>query len=61
MGEATSPKKPKKSSTLESLLGAVYLPTVKENEQETPAKRAQDEIRRYRAEKPAGLNENPLT
>ena len=61
MGEATSPKKPKKSSTLESLLGAVSLPTVKENGQKTPAMRAEDEIKRYRAEKPAGLNENPLT
>ena len=60
MGEATSPKKPrkpKKSSTLESLLGAVYSPTVKENGQKTPAKSAEDEIRRYRAETPAGLNE----
>lgn len=58
MGEATSPKRPMKSSTLASLLGAVYLPTVKENGQKTPAKRAEeDEIRRYRAEKPAGLNE----
>ncbi|KAF0039287.1 hypothetical protein F2P81_007522 [Scophthalmus maximus] len=61
MGEATSPKKPKKSSTLESLLGAVYSPTVKEHGQKNPAMRAEDEIRRYRAENPAGLNENPLT
>ncbi|KAM8766865.1 E3 SUMO-protein ligase ZBED1-like [Acanthopagrus schlegelii] len=61
MGEATSPKKPKKSSTLESLLGAVYLPTAKENGHKTPAMKAGDEIRRYRAEQPAGLNENPLT
>lgn len=29
MGEATLPKKPKKSSTLESVIGAVYSPTVK--------------------------------
>lgn len=61
MGEATLPKKLKKSSTLESLLGAVYSPTVEENGQKTTATRAEDEIRRYRAEKPAGLNENPLT
>ncbi|KAM8728456.1 E3 SUMO-protein ligase ZBED1-like [Acanthopagrus schlegelii] len=52
MGEATSPKKPKKSSTLESLLGAVYLPTAKENGHKTPAMKAGDEIRRYRAEQP---------
>ena len=30
-------------------------------EPKTPAKRAEDQIRRYRTEKPAGLNENPLT
>ncbi|MED6285275.1 hypothetical protein CHARACLAT_027669 [Characodon lateralis] len=60
MGEATLLKKPKKSSTLESLLGTVYSPIVKNHRQKTPAMRAEDEIRRYRAENPAGLNENPL-
>ncbi|XP_034020294.1 zinc finger BED domain-containing protein 1-like isoform X2 [Thalassophryne amazonica] len=60
IGRATSPKKLKKSSTLESLLGAVYSLTVQEHEEKTPATRAEDEVRRYRMEKPAGLNDNPL-
>ncbi|XP_035981398.1 zinc finger BED domain-containing protein 1-like [Fundulus heteroclitus] len=58
--EDTLPKKPKKSSTLESLLGTVYSTTVKDQGLKTPAIRAEDEVRRYKAENPAGLNENPL-
>ena len=60
MGKRLRPRS-SRSSTLESILGAVYSPTVKEHGQKTPAMRAEDEIRRYRAENPAGLNENPLT
>lgn len=57
--EPPSPKKSKESSALESLLGEAYRPREGEA-QKTPAEKAKDEIRRYRAARAAGLQENPL-
>ncbi len=59
--EPPSPKKSKESSALESLLEEDYRP---KNEgggpQQTRAEKAEDEIKRYRAARPAGLQDNPL-
>ncbi|CAJ1050750.1 E3 SUMO-protein ligase ZBED1-like [Xyrichtys novacula] len=55
------PKKSKESSTSESLLGEDYRPKIKGGgPQQTRAEKAEDKIKRYRAVRPAGLQDNPL-
>ncbi|XP_054592246.2 E3 SUMO-protein ligase ZBED1-like [Nothobranchius furzeri] len=52
---------PKQSSALESLLGEAYIPREERGHaKKTLAEVAEDEIKRYRARRPAGLQDNPL-
>uniref|UniRef100_A0A1A8GJZ9 HAT C-terminal dimerisation domain-containing protein n=1 Tax=Nothobranchius korthausae TaxID=1143690 RepID=A0A1A8GJZ9_9TELE len=52
---------PKQSSALESLLGEAYRPREERGHaKKTCAEVAEDEIKRYRARRPAGLQDNPL-
>ncbi|KAK9961837.1 hypothetical protein ABG768_007237 [Culter alburnus] len=55
-----APKQFKQSSALESLLGEAYRPQQEVGPQKTKAAEAEDEIKRYRAGRPAGLQDNPL-
>lgn len=55
-----APKQFKQSSALESLLGEAYRPQQEVGPQKTKAAEAEDEIKRYRARRPAGLQDNPL-
>lgn len=55
-----TPKQFKQSSALESLLGEAYRPQQEVGPQKTKAAEAEDEIKRYRARRPAGLQDNPL-
>ncbi|XP_056116473.1 E3 SUMO-protein ligase ZBED1-like [Rhinichthys klamathensis goyatoka] len=54
------PPAPKQSSALESLLGEAYRPQQEVGPQKTKAAEAEDEIKRYKARRPAGLQDNPL-
>ena len=51
---------PMPSSALECLLGEAYRPREEEGAQKSRAEEAEDEVRRYRSRRPAGLQENPL-
>ncbi|XP_051970208.1 E3 SUMO-protein ligase ZBED1-like [Xyrauchen texanus] len=55
-----APKQFKQSSALESLLGEAYRPQQEVGPQKTKAAEAEDEIKRYRERRPAGLQDNPL-
>lgn len=55
-----APKQFKQSSALESLLGEAYRPQQEVGPQKTKAAEAEDEIKRNRAGRPAGLQDNPL-
>ncbi|KAM8732866.1 E3 SUMO-protein ligase ZBED1-like [Acanthopagrus schlegelii] len=51
---------PMPSSALECLLGEAYRPREEGEAQKFQAEEAEDEVRRYRLRRPAGLQENPL-
>jgi len=55
-----APKQFKQSSALESLLGEAYRPQQEVGPQKTKTAEAEDEIKRYRARRPVGQQDNPL-
>ena len=60
MGPQPPAPDPMPSSALECLLGEAYKPREEAAAQKSGADEAEDEIRRYRARRPAGLQDDPL-